>query len=287
MKNYLSTIKLAIGEIQQILPNINYSNKEILFSSVKSSNKLIVSAYINSFPQSSLPDIVEYYLSNYRYSCIRSERHAQTQKYNIRLVSEILPFSLVMQRFPSLFNLSSNLQKLNDALFYAIMQKDGSHLNQERVAQALSKALEEECRQLSTGFLEKALQQFLLLISDGNEKFAKAYGRRRNIRLINQQIFISKCKSIADMYKILESELYKEVLPSNILCLLADSLVREFENVEETNHNITRHPAWCYNNISGNGKCRELNIVCHTTIGCPFFQKAKKLPSGAIQLGGD
>lgn len=285
MQEYSSTIKSIIGDAQHILLQIDSSNKEKLFLFVKNSNKIIASAFVNSFPKTSLPEIVDYYLTHYRYSCIRSERHSQTQRYSIRLESTILPFSAVMQQFSTLFYMSGSLEKLNNALFYAIMQIDGAQINREKVAEQLSNTVNLTYGQLSISFLEKALRQFLFLVSDGNIKFVNTYGKRRNVKLINQQIFISKCKNISDIYKILESpEFYKEIAPSNILGLLVESLVRDMESAEESERNITRHPTWCYHNITGNGKCKELNIICHTTVGCPFFQKAKRLPSGATQM---
>lgn len=283
MQDYLTSIRSAIFEIKKILPNINLSNKESLFSLVRDSNKLIVSAYVKSFPQQSLSSIVSYYLSNYRYSCIRCECHPQTKTYNIKLASAILPFSAIAQSCPILFQFSDESRRLNDTLFYAIMQKDGSPSNQEQVVRELSRVIYQNRDQLSISFLDIALRQYLSLISNNDLEFVKIYGKRRNIRLINQQILISKCKSFSDIYKI-GSSCYKEIPPSNILYLLIDALVRELENSEKANHKITRHPAWCYHNIYGNGKCKELNIVCHTTVGCPFFQKAEQLPSGAIHL---
>lgn len=287
MTDYQTAIKLALKDCQQMLPRISNKNRDDLFSLVRKSNKDIVAAFIDTFPQSSLLNVVDYYLNNYKYFCIRSERHSITNRYSIKVGVATLPFSSIIEKFPSFFSFSREVQLLNDILFYAIIEKDQPYMKQKELAEELSKLLGKNYNKLSINFLQQALYKYLFLISGGDDAFSRIYSKKRNIRLIFDGIIWRRCKNISDMDKLYELAVSKKVPADNVLCVLMDSLVRERENSEELNRNITRHPAWCYNNLSGNGLCSELGIECHSTIGCPFFQKAKKLPSGAIKLDLD
>lgn len=70
---------------------------------------------------------------------------------------------------------------------------------------------------------------------------------------------------------------------ANALKVLFDIILLHEE--PQTQHVITRHPAWCFHNTTK--ICDVFHAKCHTSINCPFFLKCIKLDSGAYIVEHD
>lgn len=273
MLEYQTVLKDAIKECSGVAANTDIWEKDALFNLVKAQNKKIIKAFLAEFPQSSLIEVTNFFRLNYKCCCIRSEQHKQTLRYSIRLDSRVLPFSLVKEHCPSLFKTSHELQRLNDILFYAIFELSVGSGNRAKVEADLAKILEIPYVHLSRSSLYNLLRLYLKEISDDDHDFVGIYSKRSSVRLLSNRV----CSL---QYTHRKSS--KSLMPQDMLCLLMDAIAVQEESDTEGNRSITRHPAWCYYNMIGDNKCKELGIQCHSTIGCPFFQKAKRLPSGAV-----
>lgn len=285
MSEYLTVLKQSMKEsikLARELQNNNalyFENFQELKKYIQECNQKIFKEFISDYPHSSSVEIIQFYLENYSYRRLKCERKLGTG-INVIFEDKILDFSTLMVHYSSLFSYSADLNAL---LFRMILVLNLCREYKKELIDISPKKYELEKYGISRNETCYLLRKYLYEISNGDVDFTRKYGRKSNLDLIYKQII--RTMSEATYMKLCRNRsTYKNIPIKNIIALLMDAIVTEQEMVSSASRTINRHPAWCYYNMIGNGKCIEFNRECHSTIGCPFFKKAIRLASGAIKI---
>ena len=282
MSDYLVVLNRAMKEaVCLILENQEQLQKNGLEikNRVRDLNKAIENSYLEMMPNDSMVNIISYFLQHYKYQRLKCEGRAIPT--NVIFTSKIIPFSTVAKYRSSFFSFPN---KLNDAIFYIrLVEMRFPHKRKELVAD-LESRYQLQGLPRKNNDLKPLLRQYFLELSGRDSNFADEFTSDNSIRILSMAIHVKTSLSVTQYYSIKTlDDIYSNFRPHNIFILLMDAMVELTEMESAKTHSISRHPSWC--NYNKTGKCEEFNKECHSTIGCPFFKKGKKLPSGAIKLG--
>lgn len=292
MKKYQDAIHSSIQYCSNFARTheiITLNDKNTLTAMVKESNKVILSAFLNEFPNDSVFELCQHYLNNYMVAKLYVEQNKQKNYYNIKLSFSVLDFSQVISYFQFFFPSTPFIKQINDLLFYLISsQKINLFSNSEKedLMASLCRILDLNFPQpLTTKFIYAALHRYLKFAFNNNIDATSKYSKKKYFNIIIAHIYKISGNFYVKYY--FEKRKNSRLHPSNILTLLMNGIVaQQVYDSQKNNHQITRHPSWCYHNINSKNRCDIFDIKCHSTIGCPFFCKIEKLPSGAIKLSG-
>lgn len=282
MSDYLVVLNRSMKEAMRlILENQNQLRKDgqEIKNRIKDLNKSIEDSYLQMMPNDSIINIVRYFLLHYKYQRLKCE--GRLIPTNVIFASKILPFSTIVKYRSSFFNFPT---KLNDVIFYIqLVDVKFPHKWKEMVSD-LERRYQLQGLPKNKSALKSLLRQYLLKLSGGDSTFANEFATDNNVQILSMAIHAKTSLSLTQYYSIKTlDDIYSNFHPLNIFTLLMDAMVAFAEMQSVKTHNISRHPSWCYYNKTG--RCEEFNKECHSTIGCPFFKKSEKLPSGAIKLG--
>ena len=270
------SIKLAI-ELQKSAFDVQHFQK--LKKYVQECNQKILEEFLFNYPHSSSIEIINFYLENYKYQQLKCEGRFPS-KTNVIFENKILSFSTVLKYYPSFFSFSDDL---NTLLFRMIIVLNSRQEFKKDLISDSPKKFELEKYGISRQNASILLRKYLLEVSNGAIGFSNQYAKKSNLDLIYRQIIRSMGNTTYTRF-CRNYSTYKNIPVKNILVLLMDATVTEQELALTSSRVIKRHPAWCDYNMIGDGQCSEFNIECHSTIGCPFFKKALRTPSGAIKV---
>lgn len=290
MSEYLSVLKQSMREAIRLAkePQTSISGFDCVQSLkyvqslkkyVQDCNQRILEEYLLNYPHSSPTETINFYLQNYKYQRLKCEGNSAL-KINVIFENQILHFSKITEYYSSLFTFPDDL---NTLLFRMIIVLNSCQAATEEFIRCSPKKFKLEDYGVSRNSASFLLRDYLIDISNGDMAFSNKYGRKSSIDLIYRQIIRTMGKATYAHFTKNRSA-YKDIPVKNILTLLMDAIVTEKEAAIDSSRIIKRHPAWCYYNMIGHGKCIEFNTECHSTIGCPFFKKALRTPSGAIKI---
>ena len=284
MSEYLSVLKQSMKESIKLAMELQNSAvdthpSQTLKKYVQECNQKILEAFISTYPHASPVEIINFYLENYKYQRLKCEGRFLS-KTNVIFENKILSFATVLKYYPSYFSFSDDL---NTLLFRMIIVLNSRQEFSKELIYDSPKKFQLEKYGISRNGINFWLKNYLLEASNGDTGFSIKYARKSSINLIYRQIIRSMSDATYTRF-CRNCNSYKNIPVKNILVLLMDAIVTEQEATLNSSRVIKRHPAWCYYNMMGNGKCSEFNIECHSTIGCPFFKKALRTPSGAIKI---